>query len=139
MRLVIKSITVIAMTLTSEATAFACDGILSLTRNVSLDVNQALVAQHTYMNECSGKNLKSGWSAQAGGEGVYQMMPVKLNLAGGSQKEKAEHLCKNFDEWKAANTDTLNFAMSTLLVVRTGGYALPLVCPPVAGFGERQS
>lgn len=97
----------------ASGSSLACDGILSLTRNVSVDVTSVQLAERLYKSECRGSSIKSNWNAQVGIEAIIEQIPLKLKLGGGSSKQKIEHLCSNFDQWKSDNSQYYTSAAST--------------------------
>jgi hypothetical protein len=93
--------------------AEACDGILSLTRTIDIDIKSIHMAERLYQSACSGKTLKQNWNAQAGIETMIEQVPFKLNLGGGGTKEKAERFCSTFEQWRTDNSQYYNSAIST--------------------------
>lgn len=112
-----KSIlTTIALAVTlAPQTVFGagCDGILSLTRSVNLDVRSASNAKFIHEQYCDQGALKAGKSFALGLDIAVKNVPVKLNLGSGSTEERVNHICKTYDDWAASSSDTLGLIETT--------------------------
>lgn len=95
------------------ALAAGCDGILSLTRNLTFEQKSIRVAQNIYSQYCSGSTVKSGSEFSLGLDVVIEQVPIGLNLGSGSTKEKVEHLCSQYSSWYASNSASVSLAIST--------------------------
>lgn len=101
------------LSVSTGAIAAGCDGILSLTRNLTFEQKSIRVAQNIYSQYCSGSTLKSGSSFSLGLDVVIEQVPIGLKLGSGSTKEKVEHLCSQYSNWYANNTASVSLAIST--------------------------
>lgn len=97
----------------NAAFSAGCDEILTQTRDIDVSISSVRLAESLFKSECSGSQLKSNWSANAGIDAVIESIPIGLKLGGGSSKEKIEHLCKTYDSWSQQNTDSLNILIAT--------------------------
>ena len=93
--------------------AAGCDGILSLTRNLTFEQKSIRVAQNIYSQYCSGSAVKSGSEFSLGLDVVIEQVPIGLKLGSGSTKEKVEHLCSQYSNWYANNSASVSLAIST--------------------------
>lgn len=108
-------VSIVISTVPICASAQGCDAILSLTRSVDYQASSTNIANSLFKSECSGSQLKAGWSVESGLDFAIDAIPMGLKLNAGSTKDKVEHLCKNFESWSVQNADTLRIAISTAI------------------------
>lgn len=95
------------------ALSAGCDGILSLTRNLTYEQKAIRIADEVYSSYCRGSQLHQGSSFDADLNVVIQNVPFGLRLDSGSTREKVEHLCSNYQGWYAHNANAVSIARST--------------------------
>ncbi|MEL7513702.1 MAG: hypothetical protein AAGK03_03750 [Pseudomonadota bacterium] len=110
-RLILTTIAI--WSLAVNAWAAGCDGILSLTRDVTFDQESILVARGIKSNYCSGSSVNSSKNFSFGLGTQLGKVPLDLKLGSGSNRERVEHICSNFDSWATKNADRVSGAVST--------------------------
>ncbi|MDE0521748.1 MAG: hypothetical protein OXH79_07305, partial [Boseongicola sp.] len=78
------------------ALSAGCDGILSLTRNLTYEQKGIRIADQLYSSYCKGAELKESSSLGLDLDTVIKNVPLGLRLDSGNAQEKVEHLCSNY-------------------------------------------
>lgn len=99
----------IVMALPNQIQANECDGILSV-RDVDFSVRNLHDAELTNQKHCKA----DGTMRSSGGSLALSIpkIPLSLKLGGGSNKQKMEHFCKSYQNWRNKVEEDVSYKSS---------------------------